>query len=91
MKYDVYKCDWCKEEVRVDKGQVPANGPWPERDGTIPVQKKDIVKNKKWMEPVKRKLIFCQSSCNQAHKEAEAEALLAANEAWLSVYNRKTP
>lgn len=91
MKFDVLKCDWCKEEVRFLKGSKPPGAEWAERDGTIPTQMRDDAANKKWVEPVMQKVIFCKSSCNQAHKDTEAEALLAANEAWLAVYNRKAP
>ena len=91
MKFDVYKCDWCKEEVRVPKGESMANGPWIERDGTIPTQMRDDDKNIKRVEPVKQSITFCSSKCNASQKDTEAEALKAANEAWLTVYNRKAP
>lgn len=91
MKFDVLKCDWCKEEVRIAKGETLPNGPWAERDGVIPTQMRDDEKNIKWVEPVKQQVIFCTNKCNQSHKDAEAEAQKAANEAWLSVYNRMAP
>ena len=91
MKYDVYKCDWCKEEIRTPKGKTPPNGVWAEREGTIPTQKESAAEDRKWVEPVKQTVIFCKAPCNAAQKEAEAKALVAANSAWLNVYNRLAP
>lgn len=88
MRFDLYKCDWCRKEVKTRAGKTPSPV-WPVRKGIHPEEIRDPDNNEKWVEPTTQSLIFCTSGCNQAHKEMEAEAKKAANDAWMTVYNRK--
>lgn len=87
-RMDLWKCDWCGDKKEVESGETPAP-PWPERDGGIPILKRDAEKNEKYFIVVRRRLQFCTDKCNQAHKETEAVCEGEAQKAWLAAYNQR--